>query len=52
MKLLDRLLALAFAVVVAALAVTAVAPAIATLAVTGTICFVVIQLVRHFTSRF
>jgi hypothetical protein len=52
MKALDRLIWILVLLVVATAVLPAAVPPVTTLLVVATICFVVVQLVRHYTSRF
>jgi hypothetical protein len=52
MKLVDRLLTAVVLVVVAAVALPAAVPPLATLAVVVTFCLVVLQAARHYLGRY
>lgn len=51
MKYLDRIIWAGVVVVVGAVALPAAVPAIVTIAIVGTVCFVIVQLVLFYTNR-
>jgi hypothetical protein len=51
MNLMDRIIWMAIALTVGAVAIQAALPAIVIVAAVGTVCFVVIRLVIYYTSR-